>query len=140
MVTSCHRLLRYNNTIEEDNGTLSLSFSSQTQKRQQKKTKKKEGAYLQAPTLPSHFWLPLLPFYFKCFLVASSSSQVGEKKKTIEKKRNTKKGGTFPLSSRSTLSLLGLAFALPLLPLCFKHFILAFSPFQAKKKGKKQRK
>jgi hypothetical protein len=33
----------------------------------------KEGAFFQAPTLPSHFWVPLLPFCFKCFLLASSS-------------------------------------------------------------------
>jgi hypothetical protein len=30
----------------------------------------KEGAYLQAPILPSHFWLPLLPFRF-CTFVSS---------------------------------------------------------------------
>jgi len=52
-------------------------------RKQQKKTKRKEGAYLQAPSLPSHFWLPLLPFYFKCFLLASSSFQTKKKKKKL---------------------------------------------------------
>jgi len=35
-----------------------------TQRKQQKKTKGKEGAHLQAPALPSHFWFMLLPFRF----------------------------------------------------------------------------
>jgi len=39
----------------------------------------REGAFLQAPTLPSHFWLSLLPFCFKHFFLASSFSQAKEK-------------------------------------------------------------
>jgi len=50
-----------------------------------KKTKRKVGTYFEAPTLPFHFWLPLLPFYFKCFLLASSSFQ--EKKNHREEKK-----------------------------------------------------
>jgi hypothetical protein len=115
MTTHCHNILFFfldiekkatticffysNNTIEKDNDALSLSYSFQTQKKtkhtrkQQKKTKRREGAYLQALALPFHFWLSLLPFYSKCFLLASSSYQVEEKeknkeKKTIEKKTN----------------------------------------------------
>jgi hypothetical protein len=55
--------------------------------------KRRKGAYLQAPTLPSHFWLPLLPFCFKRFLLASSSSQAKEKKRkqTKENHREEKK-------------------------------------------------
>jgi len=47
--------------------------------------------------MPFHFWLSLLPFYFKHFLLASSFSQVEEKKrktkkkKTLKKKKNAKK-------------------------------------------------
>jgi len=80
---------------------------------------RKEGAFLQTPALPFHFWLPLLPpilpFCFKCFLLASFSSQVEEKEKKkppIEKKKNAEKGENFPFSSCSTLSLLVLASAL----------------------------
>jgi hypothetical protein len=40
---------------------------------------KREGAFLQAPTPPFHFWLSLLPFYFKRFLLASSSYQAEKK-------------------------------------------------------------
>jgi hypothetical protein len=35
-----------------------------------KKTRRREGAYLQTPALSSHFWLPLLPSYF-CTFVSS---------------------------------------------------------------------
>jgi flagellar biosynthesis protein FlhB len=64
------------------------------------------------------FALPLLPFCFKRFLLAFSSSQAKEKekktkkKKTIEKKKNAKKGGNFPSSSHFTLSFLALVSAL----------------------------
>jgi len=76
-----------------------------------KKTKRREGAYLQAPALPFHFWFLLLSICFKRFLLASSSSQVKEKKrKTMEKKRNAMKGKNFPSSSRSALSFLAPAF------------------------------
>ncbi len=79
-------LLCPNNTIEEDDGALSScsSSSSQTQKRQNKqknnnkKTNRREKAYFQAPLLPSHFWLSLLPFYFKRFLLASSQEKVNQ--------------------------------------------------------------
>jgi hypothetical protein len=56
------------------------------------KMKRKEGTYFQALTLPSHFWLPLLPFCFKRFLLAPSSQVKEKKKKTIEKKKNCRKG------------------------------------------------
>jgi hypothetical protein len=88
MATNYHHLFRCNNTIKEDDGTLPLSsyslqhhhkrrrrhivvifFFSNTKKtkhtrKQQKEPKKREGVYLQAPTLPSHFWLPFLPSTF----------------------------------------------------------------------------
>jgi hypothetical protein len=56
----------------------------------------REGAYFQAFALPSHFWLLLLPFRFKCFLLTSSSFQTKEKKNHREEK-NAKKGGNLPL-------------------------------------------
>ncbi len=59
----------------------------------------REGPYFQAFALPSHFWLLLLPFRFKRFLLTSSSFQTKKKntmkKKTIEKKKMQKKEGTY---------------------------------------------
>ncbi len=49
------------------------------------KTKRREGAYLQAPAMPSHFWFLLLPFYFKRFLLTSFSSQTKNKIKYTKK-------------------------------------------------------
>ncbi len=65
----------------------------------------REGVYFQAFALPSHFWLLLLPFCFKCFLLTSSSFQTKEKKntmkkKTIEKKKMQKKEGTYLFSNK----------------------------------------
>jgi hypothetical protein len=75
--------------------------------------------------------------------LASSSFQTEKrkgKKKTIEKKRNEEKGRSFPSSSHSALSFLAPAFALPLVPFCFKCFLTACSSFQVEKGKKKQRK
>jgi len=65
---------------------------------------RREGAFFQALTPPSHFWLSLLPFYFKHFLLASSSYQVGKKMQRRE--------GVFPQ-----------AFTMP------SHFWLLLRPF-----------
>jgi hypothetical protein len=51
-----------------------------------KKTKRRKRVDLQTPALPSHFWLSLLPFCLKCFVLVATSA----------------------------LSLLALSFALPL--------------------------
>ncbi len=100
---------------------------------------RREGAFLQTPGLPSHFWLLLLPFCFKHFLLASSSFQAkkrkNKEKKTIEKKINAKKGRSFPLSSRFALSLLALAFAL-----LFQTFSLGIFFFSSKRKKKTKKK
>jgi hypothetical protein len=118
MVRSCHRFLYYNNTTKENDGTLSLSFSSKTQKRKNtKKNKKKKPRDAKELT----FKLPLCPFtfgsryafsllapasaflflhfYFKCFFLASSSFQV-EKKKNYRKEKicRRRKELTFKLS------------------------------------------
>jgi len=53
-----------------------------------KKTKRREGVYLQIPFLSFHFWPPLVPFYFKHFLLVSFSSQAKEKEKNKEKKNH----------------------------------------------------
>ncbi len=50
-------------------------------KTHKKTTKRREGSYLEALALPAHFWLPLLPFYFKHFLLTFFSSQAKEKKR-----------------------------------------------------------
>jgi len=105
-----------------------------------KKMKRKEGTYFQALTLPSHFWLPLLPFCFKRFLLAPSSQVKEKKKKTIEKKKNVEKGRSFPLSSCFALSLCALVFALLLIPFCFKQFLLASFFFQVEERKKTKKK
>jgi hypothetical protein len=56
---------------------------------------RKGGAYLQAFTLPSHFWLPLLASYFcpfvsSAFSLASSSFQAEDKKEKHKEKKNHK--------------------------------------------------
>jgi uncharacterized membrane protein len=118
-----------------------LSSSFQTHTKTTKKTKRREGA----PTLPSHFWLLLLPFCFKHFFLASSFSHAKEKrkktkkKKTIEKKKNAKKGKSFPSSSRYALSLLALASTLPFMPFYFKCFFLA-SSFQVEENEEEKKK
>jgi len=72
--------------------TLSLSIFFFSNKRKTKRTKKnktikkkqmqkKDGAFLQVPVRPSHFWLLLLPFCFKRFFETSFSSQAKEKKR-----------------------------------------------------------
>jgi hypothetical protein len=103
---------------------------------------RKEGPFLQAPILPSHFWVPLLPSHL-CVSVSNAFSwhlfllkQKGGKK-TIEKKTNAKKGRSFLLSSHFTLSLLGPASTFPLLPFCFKHFLRTSSSSQGDEKKEK---
>jgi hypothetical protein len=56
---------------------------------------RKEGAYFQTFTLPSHFWLLLLASYFYPFVSSTfslaSSSQVEEKKEKHKEKKNHNK-------------------------------------------------
>jgi hypothetical protein len=162
---------------------------------------KKEGYFLQVPTLPFHFWLPLLsshlcpfvktlspgifffpskrkekkqrkkkcrkgkklsfkllhclsllaptsalsllPFYFKHFLLISSSQAKERKKnkgkKTIEKKKNAKKGRILPSTFHSTLSLLAPTFGLMFLPFCFKCFFFNIFFFSSKRKTQRKK-
>ncbi len=94
---------------------------------------RREGAFLQALALPSHFWLPLLASHFCPFVSNAFFWQLfifkQKKQKTIEKKKNVKKGKSFPSSSYFTLSLLAPTFALLLFPFCFKPFFLASSSY-----------
>ncbi len=109
---------------------------------------RKEGAFFQTLALPFHFWLPLLPSHFcpsfqKVFTgkLLIKTQKKKKKKKTIEKKKNAENGWSFPSSSYFALSLLAPTPTFPLLPFCFKHFLLTSSCFQAKeKKRKPQRK
>jgi hypothetical protein len=75
----CHCLFLLKHKEEGNGSKLSLSSSSQTlkrqntQKKQQKKTNRREGVYLQAPPLASRFCPPIfallvLSFHFKRFL------------------------------------------------------------------------
>jgi carbon starvation protein CstA len=110
---------------------------------------RREGSFLQAPILPSQFWLPLLPCHFCPFisktfswhllLLKQKKTKQNKEKKNHKEEKNAKKGRSFPSSSHSALSFLGLAFALPLLPLCFKRFLLASFSSQAEEKKRKQR-
>ncbi len=56
---------------------------------------RREGAYLQALTLPSHFWLSLVASYFCPFVSnafsLASSSQAEEKKRKHKGKKNHRK-------------------------------------------------
>jgi len=80
---------------------------------EKKKMQKREGAYFQAPVLPSHFWLLLLPFCFKCFFLASSYSQIEEKKEKFKEKeklnhkeeKNAKKGRSLTSSVASAFGM-----------------------------------
>jgi len=101
---------------------LAFSFYQTEEKKRKpqrrKNMQRKEGAYLQAPTLPFHFWLPLLPFRF-CISISNAFSwhlllfkqkkTKKQKKKPIEKEKNAKKGRNLPLSSRYALSFLASA-------------------------------
>jgi hypothetical protein len=98
---------------------------------------RKEGAFLQAPTLPSHFWLSILPFYFKCFLLAFSSSQAEEKKKII---KNVEEGESLPLSSHFAFSFLAPVSGLLFQHFRFKHFFLGIFFFSIKRKKKNTKK
>ncbi len=152
MATSCHHLFRYKNTTKKKRWHIAIIFfffATPPQKKrwhivvvfffsniekirhtrkQQKKTKRREGPYLQVPVVPFSLLvpastLPLLHFRFKFFLLTFSSFQAKEKKrKTQREKKMKKKKKSLPWSSYYALSLLTLAFAFLLLPFRFKCF------------------
>ncbi len=99
-----------------------------------------EGVYLQAPTLPfqfgSSFCLPAFALLFQVFFLRKKTHTHTQRKKTIKKKKNVKKGESSPSNSRFTLSLLVPTYAFLLLYFHFKRFLLASSSFQAKEKKK----
>ncbi len=119
---------------------------------------KKEGAFLQAPTLPSHFWLlllvshfwlPFLPSHFcpptSALLLQTFSPNIfffssrRKEKKTIQKKKNATKERSLLLSSHFALSFLAPTSTFLFFPFYFKHFLLASSYFQAKEKKNKEK-
>jgi hypothetical protein len=82
------------------NAFFDLFFFYSTKKKKKKRLQRKDGAFLQAPNLPSHFWFPLLPSHFCSFVSNALFSHLlllkqKKKKENIEKKKNAKKGGTF---------------------------------------------
>ncbi len=109
------------------------------QAKEKKKVQRREGAFLQALAMPSHFWLPLCPLTFgsrfcpltfpllfqklypNIFFFSSRKKERKTKKKNIEKEKNAKKGRSLLSSSRFALSLLAPAFGL-LLVLSFWTF------------------
>ncbi len=135
----CHHLLLKHK--KEGHSVIFFFFFSNTKKtkhtrKQQKKDQKKGGSLPSS----SHSTLSLLAlasaflflhFHFKCFLLASFSFQV-KKKKTINKKKYVKKGGSLPSSSCSALSLLIPAFTFP-----FQVFFPNIFFFSSKRKEKK---
>jgi hypothetical protein len=50
--------------------------------------RRREGDYLEAPPLPSHFLLLFLPFRFKCFFLASFFFSNKRKKRKTQRKKN----------------------------------------------------
>jgi hypothetical protein len=145
VLASCHHFLHYNSTTEEDNDTLPLSSSSlqhhhkrkrqhitvvfffsnikktNTHNKTTKKTKRREGAYLQTPALPSHFWLLLLPSRFCTFISNAFSLHFlllkQKKKKTQRKKKNHRKENLCKEGKELTSSShFASRFWLPLLP------------------------
>jgi hypothetical protein len=86
-MTHCHRLLLLYNTItKEDDNTL-LSFSSQTQRRQNTQKNNKKINQEKRGNLPSSscsalsLLAPASTFCFKRFLMASFSSHAKENKR-----------------------------------------------------------
>jgi hypothetical protein len=109
---------------------------------EKKKNAKKGGIFLQAPTLPSHFWLLLLPFCFKCFswhflLLKQKKITKNIWNKTIKKIKMHRKEGAFLQAPTMAFHFwLPLLFS-PLLPFCFKGFLLASSSSQTEEKKRK---
>jgi hypothetical protein len=74
-----------------------LSTSSFQAKEKKHTHKRREGDFLQAPVLPSHFWLLLLPshfcpfvsntFFWHLLLLKQKKKKKHKEKKTIEKKK-----------------------------------------------------
>jgi hypothetical protein len=123
MVASCHRLFRYNNTIEQMTAhcrrlLLLKHREDKTHKNTTKRIQEKgrslpsSSRFALSLLTPASTFL-LLHFRFKCFLLASSSFQTHKKQNT---QKNQKKGGSLPFH-----------FWLPFLPFCF--FISVSSTF-----------
>jgi hypothetical protein len=58
------------------------------------------------------------------FFFSNIRGKKNKEKKNHREEKNAEKGGNFPSSSHFALSFLALDFALPLLPFCFKRFLL----------------
>jgi hypothetical protein len=116
MVVCCHHLLCSNNTKEKDVDALPSS-SSQTQRRQNTPKKPREGRELifklsLCPfTFGSRFY-PSISNAFSWHLLLLMQKKKKQRKKTIEKKINAEKGGSFPSNSHSAFSLLPSHFCL----------------------------
>jgi len=85
------------------------------------------------------FNFPLLPFYFKRFLLKffffKEKEKKEKKKKTIDKKKNAKKGENFPSNSCYALSLVA-----PTSTLLFQTFSRTIFFFSSRRKEKKNHK
>ncbi len=130
-----NHIIIYNLVLEDDN-TLPLSFfflqhhhrrrqwqcllkhkTHKTHKKTTRKNHEKGGSLPSTPVLPSHFWLLLLPFCYKRFLLTFFSFQTNRRK---EKKRKLKKNHREKKNCRERKEF---SFKLPLCLLIFgSHF------------------
>jgi len=112
-------------------------------KKKKKKKKRRELSFkllLYPFIFGSHVCPPTFALLLRFLLASSSFQEKKNKEKAIEKKKYAEKGGSFLLSSRFAFSLLAPTSTLPLLPFCFKRFLLASFSSQVEKKKTKQRK
>jgi hypothetical protein len=129
MMAHCHRLLLIKHKTNKTH-----------KKTTKKKTKRREGAYFQAPTLPFHFWLSLLPFCFKRFLLASSSSQARKINKQRKKNHREEKKCKKRRKLSFKLLLCPFTFGSRFYPFVSNTFSWHLLLLKQKKKKKKQRK
>jgi hypothetical protein len=90
MATSCHRLLCYNSTIEEDDNTLPSSFSFQTQRRQntQKNNKKNQEKGRSLPSNSRFYPFVSNTFSWHLFLLKQNKRKQNKGKKNHNEKKN----------------------------------------------------
>jgi hypothetical protein len=102
---------------------LASSFQAKEKKcREEKELSFKLSLYLLI------FGSRFCPFVSNAFswhlLLLKHKGKKKQRKKNHREEKNAEKGGNFPSSSHFALSFLALDFALPLLPFCFKRFLL----------------
>jgi len=138
MTAHCHHLLLLKHREDKTH-----------KKTTKKKTKKGEGAYLQALVLPSHFWFPLLLSRFCTFVSSAFSWHLllfkWKKKKTQRKKKNCRKQKICKEGKELTFKLLlypfilGSYFCLLASTLSFQALSLCIFLFSNRRRKKKHK-